>query len=73
MSVDEVRRAARNAGHSRALTFIARAGYAGSGRVHLLRGYVAIRVAFHHGGESDQSGALAPGCCRRRWGLDRHP
>jgi len=38
----------------------ARAGYVGSGVVHLLIGYLAIRVAFGHGDqEASQSGAMA--------------
>lgn len=53
------RRAARKAAGSRGLTGLARAGYGASGLVHLLIGYLAIRVAFHHAVESDQSGALA--------------
>jgi hypothetical protein len=53
------RRAARKAANSRGLTGLARAGYAASGLVHLLIGYLAIMVAFHHAVESDQSGALA--------------
>lgn len=53
------RRAAGKAGDSKALGTIARAGFAASGILHLLLGYLAIRVALHHGGESDQSGALA--------------
>jgi hypothetical protein len=38
----------------------ARAGYVGSGLVHLLIGYIAIRLAFGGGdGAADQSGAMA--------------
>lgn len=37
---------------------LARVGYVAIGIVHLLLGYLAVRVATHHGGESDQSGAL---------------
>ncbi|NVN00630.1 DUF1206 domain-containing protein [Arthrobacter sp. SDTb3-6] len=59
MSAGDVRRAARTAGNNPALTVVARAGYAASGLIHLLIGWVAIRVATHHGGEADQSGALA--------------
>ena len=55
----KARRAAREAGNSRFLTVAARAGFAASGLLHLLLGYLAIRVAFHHAGEPDQSGALA--------------
>lgn len=53
------RRAARSASDSRALNILARVGFAASGLVHLLLGYLAIRVAFVPGGETDQSGALA--------------
>lgn len=55
----EARRVVRQAGHSRTLTTIARIGFAASGLMHLLMGYLAIRIALHHGGESDQSGAFA--------------
>ena len=55
----KARRVASRAGSSRALTLIARIGFAASGLMHLLMGYIAIRIAFHHGGESDQSGAFA--------------
>ncbi|WP_067652344.1 DUF1206 domain-containing protein [Nocardia harenae] len=37
----------------------ARAGYVMSGVVHLLIGYIALRVAFGSGGTADQSGAMA--------------
>ncbi|MDT5349662.1 MAG: hypothetical protein QOH91_2949 [Mycobacterium sp.] len=37
----------------------ARAGYVVSGLLHLIIGYLAIRVAFGEGGTADQSGALA--------------
>jgi len=55
----KARRAAREAGNSRFLTITARAGFAASGLLHLLLGYLAIRVALHQAGEADQSGALA--------------
>lgn len=55
----KARRVAGRAHNSRALTLIARIGFAASGLMHLLMGYIAIRIAFHHGGESDQSGAFA--------------
>lgn len=55
----EAKRAAGKAANSTALTALARAGYGASALVHLLLGYLAIRVAFHHSAESDQSGALA--------------
>ncbi|MFB2582733.1 DUF1206 domain-containing protein [Herbiconiux sp. P15] len=52
--------AARSAGNSKALTVLARVGFAASGLVHLLLGFLAIRVAFNDGGESsDQSGAMS--------------
>ncbi|MCU6481037.1 DUF1206 domain-containing protein [Arthrobacter sp. A2-55] len=53
------KRAARKAGNSQVLTNIARIGFAASGLMHLLMGYIAVRIALHHGGESDQSGAFA--------------
>ncbi|MEO8222989.1 MAG: DUF1206 domain-containing protein [Specibacter sp.] len=52
----EARRAASRAGNSRALTLIARIGFAASGLMHLLMGYIAIRIALHHGGESEFRG-----------------
>ncbi len=52
-------RMARSAGRSRALEILARVGFAASGLIHLLLGALAIQVALHHGGESDQSGAIA--------------
>jgi hypothetical protein len=53
------RRAANSAGNSTILNVLARVGYAASGLVHLLLGYLAIRVAFNQSGETDQAGALA--------------
>ncbi|WP_062993058.1 DUF1206 domain-containing protein [Nocardia anaemiae] len=38
---------------------LARAGFVMSGLVHLLIGYIAIRLAFGGGGNADQSGAMA--------------
>jgi hypothetical protein len=55
----KIRRAAGETRNSTVLTIAARAGFAANGVLHLLLGYLAIRVALHHGGESDQSGALA--------------
>lgn len=55
----DAQQAVHKAGNSRALTLFARIGYAASGLMHLLMGYLAIRVANHQGGESDQSGAFA--------------
>lgn len=53
------RRVVGRAGNSRALGTVARTGYAASGLMHLLMGYLAIRISQHQGGESDQSGAFA--------------
>lgn len=53
------RRFAQTAGHSHALTVLARTGFAASALVHLLLGFLAIRVAFNGQGQTDQSGALA--------------
>jgi hypothetical protein len=51
---------ARRAKNSRVIHFIARIGFAASGLIHILIGYIAIRVATGAGGnEADQSGALA--------------
>jgi hypothetical protein len=55
----QARSAARTAANSKALTILARTGFAASGLVHLLLGYLSIRVALDLGGESDQSGALS--------------
>jgi hypothetical protein len=46
-------------GNSRVVVVLARVGYAASALVHLLLGYLAIRVAVTHSGETDQAGALA--------------
>jgi hypothetical protein len=43
----------------RGLRLLARIGFAASAVIHLLLGCLAIPVAFHQGGESDQSGAIA--------------
>lgn len=51
--------ATRTVGSSRTLRILARVGFAASGLVHLLLGYVSIRVAFNGQGQTDQSGALA--------------
>lgn len=58
-AANEAHQAVSKAGNSRALTIMARIGFAASGLMHLLMGYLAIRVANHQGGESDQSGAFA--------------
>lgn len=39
--------------------YTARAGFAASGVLHLLVGYIILRIAFGSGGNADQSGALA--------------
>jgi hypothetical protein len=44
---------------SDAFEFTARAGFAVSGVLHLLVGYIVLRLAFGSGGNADQSGALA--------------
>lgn len=38
---------------------MARAGYVVNGLLHLIVGYLAIRIAFGAGGTADQTGALA--------------
>jgi hypothetical protein len=53
------RGAVRRVGNSRGLEILVRLGFAASGLIHLVLGSLAIQVALHHGGESDQSGALA--------------
>ncbi|MBY6348810.1 DUF1206 domain-containing protein [Rhodococcoides corynebacterioides] len=45
--------------HSTAFERAARAGHAVSGVLHLLIGWITIRLAFGQGGNADQSGALA--------------
>lgn len=54
----EARRTATKAVHSRTLARIARIGFAANGLMHLLIGYIAVRIAFHQGGDTDQSGAF---------------
>lgn len=44
---------------SRLFERLARAGYVMAGLVHLLIGYLAVRLAFGGGGTTDQSGAMA--------------
>jgi hypothetical protein len=53
------RSAASKAGNSKPLELLVRVGFAASGLIHLLLGYLAIQVALHHGGSPDQSGAFA--------------
>ncbi|GAB3446326.1 DUF1206 domain-containing protein [Phycicoccus ginsengisoli] len=60
MDGHDVRQVAREASDHPALEYTARAGYAVSGLLHLLIGWIALQVAFGHGGKSaDQNGALA--------------
>jgi Domain of Unknown Function (DUF1206) len=51
--------AADRATDSDAFEYTARAGFAISGVLHLLVGYLILRIAFGSGGNADQSGALA--------------
>lgn len=53
--VSAVNRLARN----RVVERFARAGFIMAGLVHLLIGYLAVRIAFGGGGSTDQSGAMA--------------
>jgi hypothetical protein len=50
--------AAENVTYSPALEFLARAGFAVSGILHLLIGFIAIRLAMGGEGEADVSGAV---------------
>jgi hypothetical protein len=50
---------ADRATNSDAFEYTARAGFAASGVLHLLLGYIIGRLAFTGGGNADQSGALA--------------
>ena len=59
MTTAHPRRMARSVGSSRALTVLARLGFAGSALIHLFIGFLAIRVALNQGAETDQSGAIA--------------
>ena len=60
MSPDTIKGAAREAGDHPALEMAARIGYAVSGLLHLLIGWIALQVAWGSSGKSaDQSGALA--------------
>ena len=54
-----VKGAVGRATRSDAFRFGARAGFAVSGVLHLLVGYIILRIAFGSGGTADQSGALA--------------
>src|SRR5262245_36164865 len=44
---------------SKAFEYLARAGFAVSGVLHLLVAFIILRIAFGSGGNADQSGALA--------------
>ncbi|MBW4042561.1 MAG: DUF1206 domain-containing protein [Acidobacteria bacterium] len=55
----KVRSAMRSSGADRVLRTLARSGFFASGLIHLLLGYLAIRVALHHSARTDQSGAIA--------------
>lgn len=59
MNGSEVKQAARKAGNSEALGWVARVGYAVNGLMHLLIAWIALQLAFGGGGKhADQSGAL---------------
>jgi hypothetical protein len=59
MDGHDVKQVAREASDHPALEGAARAGYAVSGLLHLLIGWIALQVAFGHSGKNaDQSGAL---------------
>ncbi len=68
-----VRRSSRSANDSTALQALARAGYVASGVLHLLLGWLAVRLALGStGGSADQQGALrelasAPGGAVLLW------
>ncbi|MDQ1583438.1 MAG: hypothetical protein QOF36_1492 [Microbacteriaceae bacterium] len=49
---------ARDSRNSAPLRFLARTGFAVSGLIHILIGFIAFRVASGGGGEADQTGAL---------------
>ncbi|WP_082695606.1 DUF1206 domain-containing protein [Mycobacterium sp. IS-1742] len=51
--------AVNRATDSNAFEYAARAGFAASGVLHLLVGYIILRIALGSGGSADQSGALA--------------
>lgn len=58
-SAGPVHGAVDRATDSDAFQYAARAGFAASGVLHLLLGYIVVRLAFGTGGNADQSGALA--------------
>lgn len=59
MTASRVEGAVGRATRKDAFQFGARAGFAVSGVLHLLVGYIILRIAFGSGGTADQSGALA--------------
>ena len=59
MSSTSVHSAVDRATDSKAFEYTARAGFAASGVLHLLVGFIILRLAFGSGGSADQSGALA--------------
>jgi len=59
MTANRVEDTVGRATHSDAFQFGARAGFAVSGVLHLLIGYIILRIAFGSGGTADKSGALA--------------
>ena len=60
MDGNDVKQAASEASDHPAVEGLARVGYATSGLLHLLIGWIALQVAFGGGGKNaDQSGALA--------------
>ena len=59
MSNTSVHGAVDKATHSKAFEYTARAGFAASGVLHLIFGYIILRLAFGDGGNADKSGALA--------------
>lgn len=59
LKVQEVKQTARRAASSRAVTILARLGYAVKGIVYVVIGFLAILLATGHGGSTtDQNGAL---------------
>lgn len=59
MTANRVSGVVENATHNDAFQFGARAGFVISGVLHLLVGYIILRIALGSGGTADQSGALA--------------
>jgi hypothetical protein len=59
MADNTLQRVTDRATDSDAFEYTARAGFAVSGVLHLLVGYIIARLAFGSGGNADQSGALA--------------